>query len=48
MRDLIVLDANDDLSALSLTQARVIAALDDIPVLPPGPPRIAVVVDATS
>lgn len=48
MRDVIVFDANDDLSDLNLTQARMIAALDDIPVLPPGPPRIAVVVDATS
>lgn len=48
MRDLIVFDANDDLSDLGLTQARMIAALDDIPALPPGPPRIAIVIDATS
>ena len=48
MRDLIVFDANDDLSDLSLTQARMIAALDDIAALPPGPTRIAIVVDATN
>jgi hypothetical protein len=47
MRDLNVFDANDDLADLSLTQARMIAALDDIAALPPGPTRIAIVVDAT-
>ena len=41
-------DISDDLADLSLTQARMIAALDDMPALPPGPPRVAVVVDATS
>jgi hypothetical protein len=47
MGDLIVTSVCDDLSDLNLTQARMTAALDDMPVLPPGPPRIAVVVDAT-
>jgi hypothetical protein len=49
MGDLIVPSVHDDLSDVNnLNQARMIAALDDEPVLPPGPPRIAVVVDATS
>jgi hypothetical protein len=47
MRELTVLDHNDDLAGLSLTQARMMAALDDMPTLPPGPPRIAIVIDAT-
>jgi hypothetical protein len=40
-------DIGDDLSDLNLTQARMVAALDDSPVLSPGPPRYVVVVDAT-
>jgi hypothetical protein len=48
MGDLIVPSVHDDLSDLNLTQARTISALDDMPVLPPGPPRIAAIVDATS
>ena len=48
MGDLIVPSVHDDLSDLNLTQARTISALDDMPVLPPGPPRIAIIVDATS
>jgi hypothetical protein len=40
-------DTGDDLSDLTLTQARLITALDNEPALPAGPPRIVVVVDAT-
>jgi hypothetical protein len=47
MGALIVPDVNDDLSDLTLTQARHMAALDEMPVLPSGPPRIVIVVDAT-
>jgi hypothetical protein len=47
MGALIVADVNDDLSDLTLTQARFMAAADDMPVLPPGPLRIAIVVDAS-
>lgn len=47
MGDLIVANVHDDLTDLTLNQARRMAALDDEPVLPPGPPRIAIVIDAT-
>ncbi len=48
MSDVTVPDIQDDLSELTLAQARLMTALDDAPVLPPGPPRIVVVVDATT
>jgi hypothetical protein len=47
MGDLIVANVYDDLSDLTLTQARMTAALDDLPLLPKGPTRVVVVVDAT-
>jgi hypothetical protein len=41
-------NGGDDLSDLTLMQARMISALDDDPKVPPGPPRAVVVVDDTS
>jgi hypothetical protein len=40
-------NSGDDLSDLTLMQARMITALDDDPKVPPGPPRAVVVVDDT-
>jgi len=40
-------NSDDDLADLNLMQARMIAALDDDPVVRPGPPRAVVVVDDT-
>jgi VWA domain containing CoxE-like protein len=48
MCDMTIQDTGDDLSELTLTQARLITALDDAPVLRPRPLRIVVVVDATT
>ncbi len=48
MNDVTVPDIRDDLSELTLAQARLFTALDDAPVLRSGPPRAVVVVDATT
>jgi hypothetical protein len=39
---------HDNLDNLTLTQARFEVELADAPVVPAGPPRITIVVDATS